>query len=435
MPRAVILVAAPNRSWPVAVESGRAVTVGKGRGADVRVGDPALADEHVVISVDDGGALTIEARGPAVLNGVQVSGVAQARSGDELSIGDTLLVFQRASDAPAEPVTVWPWEPFQWVVGEELARGAEGVLVLGRQMVPAGRRGQLADKLFGAFGDLPAKDGYASTDETRDVHELFALALTRLLGLPAELDEDEQLVQDAAMLRLLSVAERLAEQKASALIIGERGTGKWTFAKRLSPKGKAWGGESVAPAGSLLVRRADALPEREQLAAALRAGRHVVATATAPDDALVALFPHIISLPALRDRSADVEPLAEVFLTRARRALGLRRPSLSPKVRAALAGAAYPRNLSELKWVMEVAAVVSGPDEVMLDALPASFSDGAESFDDLRVSLKNAEKEALLHALARTRWNVSAAARMLGLPRRTVVYRMSRLGLRRPARG
>jgi transcriptional regulator with GAF, ATPase, and Fis domain len=40
----------------------------------------------------------------------------------------------------------------------------------------------------------------------------------------------------------------------------------------------------------------------------------------------------------------------------------------------------------------------------------------------------------LLEALARTRWNVTAAAQRLGLPRRTVVYRMARLGLRRPTR-
>jgi len=45
-----------------------------------------------------------------------------------------------------------------------------------------------------------------------------------------------------------------------------------------------------------------------------------------------------------------------------------------------------------------------------------------------------AERDALLKALAGTSWNVTQAAKYLGLPRRTVVYRMSRLGLRRPAR-
>jgi transcriptional regulator with GAF, ATPase, and Fis domain len=48
--------------------------------------------------------------------------------------------------------------------------------------------------------------------------------------------------------------------------------------------------------------------------------------------------------------------------------------------------------------------------------------------------MKAAERELLLEALARTRWNVTAAASRLGVPRRTVVYRMGKLGLKRPAR-
>ena len=45
-----------------------------------------------------------------------------------------------------------------------------------------------------------------------------------------------------------------------------------------------------------------------------------------------------------------------------------------------------------------------------------------------------AERELLLDTLARTRWNVTAAATRLGMPRRTIVHRMAKLGLKRPAR-
>jgi len=72
-------------------------------------------------------------------------------------------------------------------------------------------------------------------------------------------------------------------------------------------------------------------------------------------------------------------------------------------------------------------------DEVGRDSLPSwlATSSGAE---DLRGAMKAAERELLLEALARTRWNVTAAASRLGVPRRTVVYRMGKLGLKRPAR-
>lgn len=49
-------------------------------------------------------------------------------------------------------------------------------------------------------------------------------------------------------------------------------------------------------------------------------------------------------------------------------------------------------------------------------------------------ALKDTERSLLLETLARTRWNVTQAASRPGLPRRTVIYRMSKLGLRRPAR-
>jgi len=64
----------------------------------------------------------------------------------------------------------------------------------------------------------------------------------------------------------------------------------------------------------------------------------------------------------------------------------------------------------------------------------ARSEDGGIGAVDLRSSLKVTERNALLKALAGTRWNVTEAAKRLGLPRRTVVYRMSRLGLRRPGR-
>ena len=67
------------------------------------------------------------------------------------------------------------------------------------------------------------------------------------------------------------------------------------------------------------------------------------------------------------------------------------------------------------------------------DALPERLTHEAPA-ESLRGALKATERELLLEALGRTRWNVTAAATRLGLPRRTVVYRMSRLGLKRPAR-
>lgn len=67
------------------------------------------------------------------------------------------------------------------------------------------------------------------------------------------------------------------------------------------------------------------------------------------------------------------------------------------------------------------------------DALPSQLVSMAP-IEGWREAMTSSETELLLETLARTRWNVTAAAARLGLPRRTVVYRMARLGLKRPAR-
>ena len=93
----------------------------------------------------------------------------------------------------------------------------------------------------------------------------------------------------------------------------------------------------------------------------------------------------------------------------------------------------WPGNVRELKNVLARAARGAVRDELGRDALPATFSTETPA-DDLRGAMQSAERELLLETLARTRWNVTAAASRLGLPRRTMVHRMAKLGLKRPAR-
>jgi transcriptional regulator of acetoin/glycerol metabolism len=83
--------------------------------------------------------------------------------------------------------------------------------------------------------------------------------------------------------------------------------------------------------------------------------------------------------------------------------------------------------------VLARAARAAVRDEIGRDALPARMSTEAPA-EDFRGAMESAEREVLLETLARTRWNVSAAALRLGMPRRTIVHRMSKLGLKRPAR-
>jgi sigma-54-dependent transcriptional regulator len=158
-------------------------------------------------------------------------------------------------------------------------------------------------------------------------------------------------------------------------------------------------------------------------------------------DLAVTLSQVVLPVPALRDRPSEILPLAESFLAYFRARLGRSQVLLGSEARRVLSGYCWPGNLRELRNAMARAALAADGDEVRGDALPPAARDDDRvtvgvrvAGVDLRTSLKETEREVLLKALAKTRWNVTEAAKQLGLPRRTVVYRMSRLGLRRPPR-
>jgi sigma-54-dependent transcriptional regulator len=60
--------------------------------------------------------------------------------------------------------------------------------------------------------------------------------------------------------------------------------------------------------------------------------------------------------------------------------------------------------------------------------------DSTPTVERVRDHLRETERRALQDALHRTGWNVSEAARLMDLPRRTLVYRMAKLAVRRPSR-
>jgi DNA-binding NtrC family response regulator len=144
-------------------------------------------------------------------------------------------------------------------------------------------------------------------------------------------------------------------------------------------------------------------------------------------------FDVVVQVPPLRARPLEIRALAEAFLSRARAVVGRPRLHLAPDALALLSQWPWPGNVRELKNVMVRAARSSVRDEVGRDALPLPLAQSGPT-EDLRDAMRLAERELLLEALGRTRWNVTATAQRLGMPRRTVVYRMARLGLKRPAR-
>jgi two-component system, NtrC family, response regulator AtoC len=140
-----------------------------------------------------------------------------------------------------------------------------------------------------------------------------------------------------------------------------------------------------------------------------------------------------IELPPLRDREDDGWVLAQDFLKEATRRLGRGALRLAPHLKREFLAYTWPGNVREVRNHMERLALVAPPgteDVVDLDlpklsgnasGLTIDFSGGPIPWDDI-------ERQAITGALEAAHGNVSEAARLLGLGRGALRYRMARLG-------
>jgi two-component system response regulator PilR (NtrC family) len=145
-----------------------------------------------------------------------------------------------------------------------------------------------------------------------------------------------------------------------------------------------------------------------------------------------------VRMPSLRECRQDVQLLTGSILQRLANAAGLPVPRLSPAVVAALDEYPFPGNVRELENVLERALALLAGDTIELAdlQLTAPDRDGTEPAGalladhlDLQEHLDQAEKQLILDALHKTRFNRTAAAKLLGVTFRSLRYRMQRLGL------
>ncbi len=135
-----------------------------------------------------------------------------------------------------------------------------------------------------------------------------------------------------------------------------------------------------------------------------------------------------IRLPSLRERAADIVPLAHHFLTFYG---GLEGPRLAPDAEAVLASYPWPGNVRELENVMKrLAALHSGAIDaaVVLPLLSGGEGDAAPTTSRPE-SRARAERDAILLAWSEAAGNKSRLAQLLGISRKTLYERIRRHGL------
>jgi len=152
-----------------------------------------------------------------------------------------------------------------------------------------------------------------------------------------------------------------------------------------------------------------------------------------------------LKMPPLRECREDIAAISAAILGRLATQNGSAPARLSPRALEALANYEFPGNIRELENVLERATALSGAAEIDADdlLLIAPLAPEEPGSNGLREAaglpslplpdyLDRVEREAIMQALARTGFNRTNAAKLLGITFRALRYRMQRLAIREP---
>jgi two-component system response regulator FlrC len=307
--------------------------------------------------------------------------------------------------------------------------------------------------------------------------------------------DDEPLAVDPASLRVLTLARRVAASDVTVMLTGESGAGKEVYAhfihrgsrRRSGPfvavncaaipeamleavlfgheRGAYTGASEARPGkfeqahgGSLLLDEITEMPlplqakllravqEREVerlggagprkvdvrvVATSNRDLKRAVADGVLREDLYYRLNVFPLHVPALRDRRADVLPLARLLL--ARHAGEACAPEIGEAAAAALVAHDWPGNVRELENVVQRALVLMEGQRIEIeDVVLESAASGANGIDAARrgaldVELKQREDQLILDALRAEDGRRRETAVRLGISPRTLRYKLARL--------
>jgi DNA-binding NtrC family response regulator len=162
----------------------------------------------------------------------------------------------------------------------------------------------------------------------------------------------------------------------------------------------------------------------------------------------------MLKVPALRERTGDIAPLAGRFLELANEANGTQVKGIDPDAMELLAAYSWPGNIRELKNALERAVVITESETISADDLPERVRASARLprlshpplvtgddnllaavrrlEGDFRSRMERLEAEVLTAVLIESDWNQAEAARRLSMPIRTFYYKVKMQGIKRP---
>ena len=269
------------------------------------------------------------------------------------------------------------------------------------------------------------------------------------------------------------IIHELAHSDVPVLLLGEPGAGKRTIARRIhetSPRragefrilccadlnaehcqeiesGFAYGtifldevGDLAEPIQRKLMQRlsasrADGVQQSRLICGSARDLGSEVRAGRLREDLFYRISGVCLPLPPLRQRKEDIPGLTKFFLEKFAADFGRPVPNVSAQTQQLFSDYSWPGNIPELADAVK-ALVALGNESLAMRGLYAMLTDSQPQGKNARISLKDAsraasrgaEREMILKALTRTRWNRRRAAQDLQISYKALLYKLKQIG-------
>jgi DNA-binding NtrC family response regulator len=449
-PRAYFLVIRPETSALFPLPPLGQLLVGRAPEADLRIDDQSASRLHARIVIDRDGVRVrdLGSRNRTWVNGEALTGDSERRivSGDVVVIGSLTLVLHRAGESEVgsevhgseiAPVLIDLDGSSSLICDPAMVRVYELLRRLSRSTLPV--------LIIGETGT--GKENAAQAVHAFSPRKAGPLLTINCAAIPENLFESELFghVRGAFSGAIADKLGRLEAASGGTVFLDEIGELPLAAQAKLL---RALETGMVSPVGSLRDRKIDC----RVVAATNRDLEDEVGRGRFRQDLYFRLAAAMVVLPPLRERRAEIAPLAELFLKHATSKLDRGPLQLGPATLATLRQHPFPGNVRELRNLMDYCAATVVGDVIAPEHLPPRFLHGAAAssrstsetapsatsspaggpagFRRIADEVQELESRRMREALDESGGNQRRAAELIGMPLRTFVTKLKQYGLR-----
>jgi DNA-binding NtrC family response regulator len=145
-----------------------------------------------------------------------------------------------------------------------------------------------------------------------------------------------------------------------------------------------------------------------------------------------------INIPPLRERRDDIPPLVDFFIAKHAHEAGVRIRGITAEARKLILEYSWPGNVRQLESAIERAILLAETDRLDVEDLPVEIRQAGEPQSNFMfklppegISFEDLERSLIVQAMEQSGWNITRAAKLLGLSFRTLQYRLEKFGIKK----